>query len=63
MVYFIWKKQQQHLLHRTWRKNLNVKIVSEKMTEIENGNGTKMELDNGSNDIDIIKGILASFWI
>jgi len=25
------------------------------MTEIENGNGTKMELDNGSNDIDIIK--------
>ncbi len=37
------------------------KIVSEKMTEIENGNGTKMELDNRSNDIDIIKGILASF--
>ena len=27
------------------------------MTEIKNENGTKMELDNGTDDVDIIKGI------
>ncbi len=48
-------------IHRKKEGRKMSKIVSEKMTEIENGNGTKMELDNGSNDFDIIKGILASF--